>query len=139
MPLSIEVNMSRNLHVHLSRREREVMDIAYKLGELDAVSIIEEMVDPPGYSAVRSILRILSEKGHLTYRRNGRRYVYKPTVPNKQAKLSALMQLLSTYFGGHAPSAMNALLNMSSDQFTEEDLDHLAAFIEQHREGGQIE
>lgn len=95
----------------LSRREREVMDIIHELGEGTAKQIRERMVDPPTNPAVRSVLRILVEKEHLTFREDGPRYVYSATVSGARARRSALRHVVRTFFGGSVEGAVAALLD----------------------------
>ena len=95
----------------LSRREREVMDIIHGLGEGTARQIREDMIDPPTNPAVRSVLRILVEKGHLTFREDGPRYVYSATVSGARARRSALRHVVRTFFGGSVEGAVAALLD----------------------------
>lgn len=94
----------------LSRREREVMEIVYRLGRPTAIEVQEAMADPPSNAAVRSTLRILVEKGHLVHEYDGPRYVYYPTVPAEAAGRTALDRLLSTFFDGSPEGALTALL-----------------------------
>src|SRR5262245_30408321 len=96
----------------LSRREREVMDIVYRLGRATAADVRAEMPEPPTEAAVRTTLRILVRKGRLTHRYDGPRYVYSPTVEPEAARRSAFRHLLDTFFGGSARGAMAALLEM---------------------------
>ena len=81
--------MAKQTHVHLSRREREIMDIVYTRGLVSVHDVMQKMSDPPSYSAVRAMLRLLEEKGHLVHEQDGPRYVYKPTVPREKARQSA--------------------------------------------------
>jgi BlaI family transcriptional regulator, penicillinase repressor len=121
----------------LSRRERQIMDIIYELGQATAAEIHEKMADPPSYSAVRAMLRVLEEKGHLKHEEQGPRYVFKPTLPRKKAGASALKQLVQTFFDGSAEQAMAALLDLSSTNLSEAELERLAQMIEQARKEGR--
>lgn len=96
----------------LSRREREVMDIVYRLGQATAAEVRAEMAQPPTDPAVRTTLRILLRKGRLNHKYDGPRYVYFPTVAREAARQSAFRHLLETFFGGSARGAMAALLEM---------------------------
>lgn len=128
--------MASHSHHQLSRRERQIMDIIYRLGEATAADVLENMPDPPSYSAVRALLRILEEKEHLRHRQDGPRYVYKPTVPVDAAKQSALRHVLSTFFEGSVTQAVAALLDLSRDDLSDEELERLALLIEQaHHDG----
>ncbi len=97
----------------LSRREREVMEILHRLGRATAAEVREEMADPPTDAAVRSILRILVGKGHLSHATWGTRYVYAPTVSARSAKRSAVARVVETFFDGSTEGAMAALLETS--------------------------
>ena len=122
---------------NLSRRERQIMDIVYAEGRVTAAAVRENMADPPGYSAVRALLRILEEKGHLSHESGGNRYVYLPTVPRGTARRSALKNLVHTFFDGSPENAMAALLDLGKDELSADDLDHLAAIIEKARQEGR--
>lgn len=119
----------------LSRRERQIMDIIYTMGRATASEVLERIPDPPSYSAVRAMLRILEEKGHLTHAQDGPRYVYSPTVPREEAKESALKHLLRTFFGGSTTAAVAALLDLKADDLSEPELDRLSHLIENARQG----
>jgi predicted transcriptional regulator len=121
----------------LSARERQVMDVVYRLGEASVAEVLDGMADPPSYSAVRTHLRILEEKGHLQHREEGRRYVYLPIVPRHRAQASALERVLSTFFGDSPTRAVAALLDMESDRMTDDELDELAGLVERARGEGR--
>lgn len=104
----------------LSRREREIMDVIYRLGEATATEVREGMGSPPSYSAVRATLRILVEKGHLLHREEGPRYVFRPTIPVAEASQSALSHLVQTFFGGSPTRAAAALLDLEEPLSPEE-------------------
>jgi len=129
--------MRQQSQAHLSRRERQIMDVLYRQGEATAAEVQEQIADPPSYSAVRATLRILEEKGHVTHRRDGRRYVFAPTVPHTKARQSALTRLVATFFAGSAEQAVAALLDMSASRLTDEELDRLAERIDQARKEGR--
>jgi predicted transcriptional regulator len=124
-------------HESLSRRERQIMDIVYRRGEATAAQILAEMSDPPSYSAIRALLRILVDKEHLQHREDGPRYVYSPTVSRQEARSKALSQLVNTFFDGSALKAASALLGSSQRKLTKEELDELTAQIESARKRGQ--
>jgi predicted transcriptional regulator len=124
-------------HESLSRRERQIMDIVYRRGEATAAQILAEMSDPPSYSAIRALLRILVDKEHLQHREDGPRYVYSPTVSRQKARSKALSQLVDTFFDGSALKAASALLGSSQRKLTKEELDQLTAQIESARKRGQ--
>ena len=117
----------------LSRRERQIMDILYELGSGTAADVRERMPDPPSYSAVRAMLRILEEKSHLRHEQDGPRYVYLPTVPRETARQTALRRLVRTFFDGSTTSAMAALLDLGVEDLDDEALARLARRIEEAR------
>lgn len=117
----------------LSRRERQVMDILFREGQATASDVQAAMPDPPSYSAVRAMLRILEEKGHLRHEQDGPRYVYKPVVARERARKSAMKHLLHTFFEGSHEQAVAALLDEGSRSLSAGELDRLAAIIEKHR------
>jgi BlaI family transcriptional regulator, penicillinase repressor len=119
----------------LSRRERQIMDVLYESGRATAAEIMARMPDPPGYSAVRTQLRILEEKGIVKHREEGPRYVFSPTLPRAEARKSAVRHLLKTFFEGSPEKAMAAILDQSEKSLTSETLDRLARLIDQARKG----
>jgi predicted transcriptional regulator len=122
---------------HLSRRERQIMEVVYREGQSTAMDVLAKIPDPPSYSAVRAMLRILEQKGHLRHVVEGNRYVYRPTVPADRARRSALKSLLQTFFEGSPEKAVAALLDMSRSELSAGDLDRLSRLIEQAREEGR--
>ena len=127
----------KETHLHLSRRERQIMDVIYSSGSVTVQEVVEKIPDPPSYSAVRAMLRVLEEKGHVKHREEGPRYVYLPTVPRDEARQSALRQLVSTFFDGSAEQAAAALLGMTGPELTEQELDRLSEAIETARKEGR--
>ena len=121
----------------LSRRERQIMDVVYRLGKAAVSDVLERLPDPPSYSAVRALMRILEEKGHLTHEQDGPRYVYLPTVPRDAAQASALSHLVRTFFGGSAEAAVAALLDLPEHGMSEGELDRLSRLIEEARGQGR--
>ena len=121
----------------LSRRERQVMDILYETGGATAVQIRERMADPPTDSAVRSILRILINKGHLTREPDGPRYVYSPTMPAQRASRSAMRHVLSTFFGGSLEGAVATLLKLNEGDLTPAQRKRIKAMIDEAAEEGR--
>ncbi len=113
------------------------MDIIYQRGQATAAEVLENLPDPPGYSAVRALLRILEEKGHLRHEKHGPRYVYRPVVSPDRAKRSALKHVLSTFFEGSVTQAVAALLDLSDRSLSEADLERLAGMIDKAREEGR--
>jgi predicted transcriptional regulator len=129
--------MPKNSHVHLSRRERQIMDILYRLGQASAADVLENMPDPPGYSAVRTMLRLLEEKGYLRHDQDGPRYVYLPTLSRDKARQSALKQLVQTFFDNSTEQTVAALLDMSKSKMSGEELERLSELIENARKEGR--
>ena len=121
----------------LSRREREMMNIIFAKGRATASEVMEEMPEPPSYSAVRATLRVLEQKGHLKHQHDGTRYVYIPTVNREKARVSALDQLLTTFFDGSAANVVATLIERQKGKLSDDELDHLATLIEQARKEGR--
>ncbi|PWB78380.1 MAG: CopY family transcriptional regulator [Holophagae bacterium] len=121
----------------LSRRERQIMDVLYELGRATAAEVRERLPDPPSYSAVRAMLRILEDKGHLRHEQDGPRYVFIPTVPREEASESALRRVVRTFFDGSAEGAMTALLDLGVEELDEEALRRLADRIAEARREGR--
>jgi predicted transcriptional regulator len=121
----------------LSRRERQIMDVIYRLGHATAAEVMGGLPDPPGYSAVRAMLRVLEEKGHVQHVSQGPRYVFLPTVPREKARRSALKQLVQTFFDGSTEQAVAALLDLSGSKLSDDELDRLSELIDQARKEGR--
>jgi len=119
----------------LSRRERQIMDIIYRRGRATAAEVLEDLPDPPTYSAVRAALRLLEEKGRVKHEMDGPRYVFLPTVPRDAASTSALSHLLRTFFNGSPAQVVNALVE--GDRVSPEELDRMAEMIRRAREEGR--
>jgi BlaI family penicillinase repressor len=128
--------MSKQSHVDLSRRERQIIDILYSQGRATAAEVQTALPDPPSYSAVRAMLRILEEKGHVRHLQDGPRYVYVPTIARDNAKRSAMRHVLQTFFEGSAEQAISALLDDSATKMSDAELDRLARLIDQARRAG---
>ena len=129
--------MAENAHANLSRRERQIMDVIYSRGKATAAEVLEAIPDPPGYSAVRAMLRLLEEKGFVHHEQDGPRYVFRPTLSRERARQSAMTQLLQTFFDNSAEQAVAALLDMSRSKLTPEELDRLSEMIEKARKEGR--
>src|SRR6516225_9362542 len=125
--------MRKDGHRHLSRRERQIMDILYQRGRASASEVHEALPDAPSYSAVRAKLRVLEEKGHVRHQEESLRYVYLPTLPRDTARRSALRHMLATFFEGSVEQAVAALLDLSSADLTPKDLDLISKLIEEAR------
>jgi BlaI family transcriptional regulator, penicillinase repressor len=123
-------------HRDVSRRERQILDILYKNGRATAAEVQVALPEPPSYSAVRALLRILEDKGHVRHEQDGPRYVYLPTVARDNAKRSALRHILQTFFDGSAEQAISALLDESSARLSSAELDRLARLIDGARKSG---
>jgi predicted transcriptional regulator len=121
----------------LSRREREVMDVLFRRGEATVAEVMEAMTDPPTYSAVRSILRVLEEKGHISHREDGPRYVYAPAEAREKARRAAVDHLVETFFDGSAEQALAALLRRSDLDLAETQVQRIAAAIAKAGEEGR--
>ena len=114
----------------LSRRERQIMEILYQHGKASASQVRELMESAPGYSAVRAMLRVLEEKGHVKHEAAGLKYVYVPTVGREKAKRSAVKHVLDTFFNGSPEQIVAALLDVSATRLTPGELDRMAEMIE---------
>ena len=121
----------------LSRRERQIMDIIYELKEATALQVMERLPSPPSYSAVRALLRVLEQKGHLSHRQEGPRYVFAPLLPREKARRSALRHLLRTFFDNSTEDAVAALLDISEDNLSEKDYHRLLDLIHKARKEGR--
>src|SRR5437870_4874101 len=121
----------------LSKREREIMNILYQRGKSSASGVREAMSSAPSYSAVRALLRVLEEKGHVRHQEEGLKYVYVPTVPRDKAKRSAVKHLLDTFFHDSPEQIVAALLDVSSTRLTREELDRMAEMIEKAKREGK--
>ena len=121
----------------LSRRERQILEILYQRGKASATEVRAAMEDAPSYSAVRTLLGVLEQKGHVKHRAEGLKYVYTPTVGPEKAKLSAVKHLLDTYFNGSPEQIVAALLDVSSTQLTLQELDRMTEMIEKAKREGK--
>ena len=126
--------MKRMVPVHLSRRERQILDTLYRLGRANAADIRRELPDPPSYSAVRAMLRILEEKGHVRHVEEGLRYMYMPVVSRDRVRHSALRHLVETFFGGSPAEAATALLDSSAGKLSGLELERLSEMIRKAKE-----
>jgi len=121
----------------LSRRERQVMEILHRRGGATVAEIMADLPDPPTYSAVRSVLRILKEKELIRHEEDGPRYVYYPAEPTEQTRDDVLAHVVRTYFAGSPESAVTALLRMSDVDLDDAELQRLRATIRRARESGR--
>src|ERR1700678_4573105 len=129
--------MLLNRQQGLSRRERQIMDILYRSGKASASDVLNPMPDPPSYSAVRAMLRVLEEKGHIRHQEEGLKYVYVPVVTRERAKKSAVKHLLDTFFNNSPEQIVAALLDVSSTQLTREELDRMSELIDRAKKEGK--
>jgi predicted transcriptional regulator len=120
----------------MSKRERQIVEAIYARKSATAAEVQAAIPDPPGYSAVRATLSVLVRKGLLSHRREGRRYVYAPTIPHEKARLSALRHLLETYFDGSVNAAMAALIRVDRKQLSDDDYRSLLEMIRKIEKAG---
>ena len=121
----------------LSRRERQIMDILYQRGKASANDVRDGMEDAPSYSAVRAMLRVLEEKGHVKHQAEGLKYVYVPTVARDKAKRSAVKHVMETFFNGSPEQIVAALLDVASTRLTDAELDRMSQMIEKAKKEGK--
>lgn len=126
--------MAQPLDAQLSRRERQIMDTVYRLGEASAAAVQRALPDDVGYDTIRVTLGILEKKGFLTHRQEGQRYVYRPTIPHEAATESALTHVVQTFFRGSPSKAILALLDGRSGHLSDAQLDEIQAWIDHARE-----
>jgi predicted transcriptional regulator len=123
--------------IDLSRRERQIMDVIYRRGRASVAEVVADIPDPPSYSAVRALLRILEDKGHLKHIQDGPRYVYLPARPRRRAGRAALKRVLQTFYDGSVEKAVAALLDASSPKLSPEEMARLARLVERARKEGR--
>jgi BlaI family transcriptional regulator, penicillinase repressor len=129
--------MDEEIGTQLGRRERQIVEVLYRLGKATVAEVLADLPDPPSYSAVRGMLALLEEKGYVRHKRDGMRYVYAPVIAASKARQSALRQLVSTFFDGSPLAAAAALLEMSGQKLSREEREHLSALIARREEEGQ--
>lgn len=125
--------MNHNHQLHLSKRERQVMEVVYRRKSVSAKDVWNEVPDLPSYSSVRSVLAILEQKGFLTHILEGKKYIYSPTIAHKKAVHSAVKQLMTTYFDNSLEKAVTAMLEIHNSDMTNTDFERLALIIESAR------
>jgi BlaI family transcriptional regulator, penicillinase repressor len=123
--------MANKLEHRLSRRERQIMEIIYRRSRASVTEVLEGMENPPSYSAVRTIMNLMVDKGFLKYKGQGKKYVYYPAVARDKAGHSALNSVLHTFFSGSVAQAVVSLINLHKDNLSAEDLDRLSKFIDE--------
>ncbi len=121
----------------LSRRERQIMDIIYQLKDATVAQVLARLPNPPSYSAVRALLRVLENKGHLAHKQDGPRYVFSPTLSRERARQNALKHLVKTFFDDSTEEVMAALLDISEDNLSEEDYQRLLEMIGNAKKEGR--
>ena len=120
-----------------SRRERQIIEILYRLEEASAQQVLEELPDAPSYSAVRALLRIMEDKGHVRHRRDGPRYLYSPRRPRERASRSLLANLVKNFFGDSSEEAFAALLDLKGREMSDGELARLERMVRQARKAGR--
>jgi predicted transcriptional regulator len=123
-------------HTTLTRRERQIMDVLYRLGRATAADVMAALPGDPNYSTVRTQLRVLEDKGHVQHEEEGLRYVYAPAVPRHAARKSALKHLVETFFDGSAEQVVAAVLGGEASRLSDEDLERISGLIEKARKDG---
>lgn len=122
--------MAKETPKQFTRRERQIMEIIYQRGQATAAEVLKDLPDPPSYSAVRTLMRILEEKGHLTHEQQANRHVFKATVPHEKAKRSALKSVLNVFFENSVEAVVATLLDVSRSRLTSEEAERLSRLIE---------
>lgn len=121
----------------LGRRERQIMDVVFRLGKASVTDVRNELPDPPTYSAVRGMMRLLEQKGYLSHEDDGLRYLYTATLKQKQARKSALKHMVHTFFGGSPTEAAAALLELNDSELSAEDVERLSKLIQKAKAEGR--
>ncbi len=121
----------------LTRREREIMDILHRRGRATAHEVLEDLAEPPSYSAVRALLRLLEERGHVKHVQDGQRYIYAPVATREGARKSALAHVVRTFFAGSVEQAVAALVESSRTRLSKDELDRLAEVIDRAKKEGR--
>src|ERR1700756_4977987 len=129
--------LSKNAEWELGRRERQIMDVVFKLGRASVTEVQSELPDPPSYSAVRAMLGFLEDKGYLRHEQNGLKYVYIPTTDRQKARTSALEHLVKTFFGGSATEAAAALIELPDSGVPEKERLRLLSAIQKAKQEGR--
>jgi predicted transcriptional regulator len=127
--------MSHPIHVALTRRERQIMDVLYRLGRATVGEVLKEIPGEPNYSTVRAQLGVLEGKGHVRHEEVGLRYVYTPSVPRRAVRQSALQHIVDTFFEGSTHKVVAALLGDSASAVSDEDLDRITELVQKARKG----
>lgn len=129
--------MAKHSETHLSRRERQIMDILHARGAATAAEVLESLPSPPSYSAVRALLRIMEQKGYVTHSEEGARYVYVPVISRENASRSALQRVVSTFFNGSVSQAVAALLETADTRLSAEEIHKIQQSIAKAKKEGR--
>jgi BlaI family penicillinase repressor len=129
--------MADKTPLELGKRERQIIETVQRLGEASVAAVRANLADPPSYSAVRTMLGLLVDKGWLKYRRDGKRYLYRSAVSRERSQRTALRRLLGTFFGGSADDAVAALLDLSAADMTDEQWSRLTQLVDKARQENQ--
>ncbi len=129
--------MSDEKQFQLGRRERQIMDVIYRRGRASVTEVLADLPDPPTYSAVRGMLRLLEEKGFLHHEQEGLKYLYVPADDTRQVRANALKHMVKTFFGGSPEQAVAALLEMSDSKLSVKDKQYLAQLIKKAQQEGR--
>ena len=124
-------------HNHLSRRERQIMEALYRRGKATAMEVLGELPDPPSYTAIRTLLRILEDKGHIRHTRDGARFIYAPRVSRERARRSVLENLVRNFYDGSREKLMAALLDGGAGKLSPEELENFSELIERAKQEGR--
>lgn len=128
--------MTKPLHTVLTKRERQIMDVLYRLGRATAADIMAALPEPPSNSTVRTQLRVLESKGYVQHEEEGLRFVYAPRVPRRSARRSALKHLVDTFFDGSSAKLVAALLG-GDNRIPDEELDRIAELVKSAKGGAR--
>ena len=130
--------MSDNAHLgKLGRRERQIMEAVYRRGHATVAEVLRDLPDPPSYTSVRTMLRLLEKKGHLRHREDGRKFVYLPVVAPARASRSALKSVLATFFDGSVEKAVASLIGLGAGKLSDAEFGRLAELIDRARKDGR--
>ena len=121
----------------LTRREREIMDILHRRGRATAHEVLNDLAEPPSYSAVRTFLRLLEERGHVRHEQDGARYVYSPPVARREAQRSAISHLVETFFDGSVEDAVATLVESSKPRLSKQELERIALLVAKAKKEGR--
>ena len=129
--------MNGDIGTQLGRRERQIVEVLYRLGKASVAEVLAELPDPPSYSAVRGMLGLLEDKGYLRHEQEGLKYVYVPADDTRQVRASALKHMVKTFFGGSPEQAVAALLEMSASTLSAKDKQYLSQLIKKAQQEGR--